>query len=411
MRKYVMVAAVFIFLAFFIHTTTAATCSSYPSESACESSNCFWCERCSGKEANSYIADRCIDSSLNCTYSCSTVCGAQCQTDNNCATNLTDTDCYYAGRCASCNCTYQQTTCPKPGTSLNGVCYYGTRSCTSTGCSVSSCSLRESEVCDPEKGCVSCGRDDCGAQGEFIGDYKCVGDELFAKKIIYFCSATSCNYTKSEIFVERCRNGCNADRCRDELCNIEGRLVDCNEFDGYYGGRYCVGKDVYATYQDYKCGTNECVFTTQSVKQETCGECENGRCVETKEEMIVFIPPAANATTPQGQETETALQRLSTHPGSRLYSGFFFGKNEINIDVQKGRSGYVNFTVARANRLGALVVESGRGGLFNRIAAPNTYTIRFQDIDNVKFSASTSGWIFFMPAVYDVRNIVVFYED
>lgn len=381
-----------------IPSTSTAACQ-YSSESSCESAGCFWCERCSGKEINNYGNDRCIASSLDCFYSCSKICGATCTADVDCTTNLTDTTCFYDGRCGNCSCLYESVSCPKNGTVINGICYYGTRSCTSTGCSISSCALREGEVCHPDDGCIT--------QEE---ERVCIGDDVFVERVISLCTATSCNYTTTNEFVEKCKNGCEDGKCNKELCNINGINTDCDELDGYYGSRYCKGNDIYASYRDYRCGTNECVYTTREVKQESCTECQNGRCFNPG--VVVNITVSSGPVQQEARQEATNLTTvppLIAHSGGRVYNGFFFGSNEINLNVEP-KNGEIKFRVMRSNGPGSLMVEADNQVVFST-KSTGDFSVSIENNKNVKFYAASSGWIFFMPTVYDVSAITVIYEN
>lgn len=415
--KYAAVIAALL-IAFVPHAS-AASCFTHSSEAGCESANCFWCERCSGTQPytynliNSYGTDRCVESSLNCTYGCSTLCGSQCASDANCPSNLTDTDCFYAGSCSSCSCLYKQTDCPKPGTIKPGladgkrVCYYGPRSCGSSGCSVETCTLKAGEICAPD-GCTAAG----GTEGEYLSDYRCSGSDLLAKKVVYSCNATGCLYNKTDALVEKCKNGCAwltdaqgasySFQCRSELCNIEGSAVNCNQLDGYYGPRFCKGKGVYQTYRDYSCGPGKCIFAEKERFQQSCEECYNGRCEEPGQ--IVTVNYSQGETQQQGNDTGMTATPAA-HPGGRLYNGFFFGFNQIAMNARG--TGRLNFTVQKTNQLGALTVLADGRAIFSTKGTGN-YSIPFANTTRIVLRATSSGWIFFTPATYDLRNINLF---
>lgn len=423
MRKYILAA---LFFAFALAVLTVAhamsvQCSSFTFEQGCKNAGCIWCAKCSGATdaqsasssnryylGNNYLADKCVNTNLECTYSCSTACGANCTANSGCPANLTDTGCSYDGYCSACECVYKKAPCPKPGRIVTQaddarICYYGNRVCGFSGCFVNSCSLRENEICEPDKGCIAAE----GSVGEYLTDYRCSGDNLLAKKVIYVCNATECLFNRTDAFVQQCKNGCLYDACKDEICNIEGRQYDCNQLDGYYGGRFCKGKDVYAAYRDYRCVANECVFTAKETKQLACDDCKNGVCVENKTETVVYTNQPDQ---PDSGESSLPPARASSlvHPGGRLYNGFFFGANRIILNV-KG-SGYVNFTVTKTNKLGLLLVQSGRKTLFST-RQTGRYSIPFTNATVITLTATSSGAIFFMPATYDARNIVAVYKS
>ena len=395
----------------------SASCSTYTSESSCKSASCFWCNRCSSNipnvfnQINNYGADRCISSSVDCAYSCSTFCGAECQSNTDCKTNLTDKTCYYSGRCSVCSCSYQSTDCYKNGTviDLNGerVCYYGARYCTSTGCSVNKCALQGDHVCDPDNGCVSA--------TDGIVEQKCEGNDLVTEKVDYFCtgsngafSAVQCNATKSTT-LEKCKNGCNNGKCRDELCNIAGVITDCNVYDGYYGGRYCKGNDTYESHRDYRCESNKCVYTNSEVKQSSCEECFEGRCVDSISSETTSATSGTrgtiNNTQYNTQPTGPPMSTAIVH-GGRLYNGFFFGSNQIDINVPS--TGSIKFKVPRANGIGTLTIEDGGQIIFSTKSA-GSFSVFFAGLGNrqLRMYTTSSGWLFFVPAVYDVGDVTV----
>ena len=368
--KLLMAVALALTLIFSVSYSMTTQCGQFTNEVGCDDSECAWCDRCSGKEINNYGADRCVDSNLQCTYSCSKTCGANCTADIECSANLTDTTCFYAGRCSACNCSYLNASCPKNGTireqygnptDAQGapyrICYYGARYCTSSGCSVNSCSLREGLVCDPADGCVPC--EGCSGD-EFVIDKKCSGDDVTGKKISYFCYGGQCNVTSS-VYLEKCKNGChetddaygvNRPKCNDETCNIDGINTNCNVFDGYYSEAYCKGADVYKGYRDYTCGTNECIYTNSEAMLERCNKtmpsghaisCQNGRCYDSG--VVIDAGTVTDGT----QETKTQKSPLPddapeplTLFGGRLYNGFLFGQNDIRVNA-RGQSGKISF--------------------------------------------------------------------
>lgn len=412
-----MLSAVLII---FVYPVFSAQCSFQTSESACEANNCFWCEGCvNNMLGNGLGGDKCVPSSLDCTYSCSMQCGAQCQTSANCQGNITDNTCYYDGKCSACSCIYKQDLCPKNGTIINDeirTCYYSTRACGTNGCSVQSCVMSEGQICHPDDGCKQ-----GNAQEEYLTDYSCKNNELHADLITYYCNATECSYSKTDTLVERCENGCvpidaggvsQSAKCNEELCDIYGVKRLCSRQDGFYGDRYCAGNDIYQSYRTYGCGTNECVPNDEARKISSCNNettpsasgstCYNGNCVEPKHEQVVYT----DYILPQPEETETPRELTTVmHVGGRLYNGFLFGSNQIIIP--SSGSGQINFTIRQTNRLGALVVEADKRIIFEGNAAPDTYSVPFTASRTITIYTRSSGWFFFTPAAYDVRNIVI----
>lgn len=409
--KYIVAAFILFSLVFLIHPANAASCSSYSSETSCKNADCTWCGRCGSaafNQINNYAADKCVDSNLQCSYSCSTFCGSQCQSNADCQHNLTDSDCFYNGICSGCSCNYKHSDCPKNGTVLqaNGsqTCYFGKRECSSTsGCVISTCQLRSGQVCDPGNGCVSCNQADCGNSGSYFEDYKCSGNTVVAKHIIYYCNGTACSYSKSDAVIEQCQSGCDDGKCREQLCSIQGTYFDCNKYDGYYGGQYCQGNDTYGTYRDYSCVSNECQYNSSAIKQGAC--ITNQNTGATGGLNVVNNGQAATASNPNSSITSVTPP---TSQGGRLYNGLFFGSNDITLDLGAQHSGYVNFTITKTNGLGKLWVQSGKT-IFTASEA-GSYSIPFENAGSISLSATSSGWVFFMPTVYDVRQIVVWYK-
>ncbi len=412
--KWMALGTLLTFLAIFAYSAyslSPSQCAFY-TEGACESNNCFWCDGCVNNElGSSFGADKCVQSSLNCTYSCSLRCGAQCVTNTDCQGNITGDICYFDGICNSCSCIYKQDDCPKPGTisAENRLCYYETRSCGTNGCSVQSCQLQEGDACDPDTGCVyTSGHNN-------IEDYSCKGNELHAKLISYFCNSTECFYSKNDALVERCSNGCNNGKCNEAYCNVYGIKTLCSLRNGFYGDRFCMGSNVYQNYRTYRCGTNECVFDDDARKVANCAECQAGRCVDPGQ--IIYVnysrpnytkiqPDVAHNVsfnlTPSHNIAPSGLQNR----GGRVFNGLLFGSNEISIPITG--NGQINFTVKQTNRLGALVVQADNKIILEGNVAPDTYIVPF-NASRIHIYTRSSGWFFFTPAVYDIRAITIIY--
>jgi len=372
----------------------------YGNKGTCEDNNGFWCYRCQGTGENIFNKDTCVASSLNCTYSCSTVCGAGCSVNSQCASNLTSDSCQYAGACSSCNCVYAESYCPQNGTIANGFCYYGARYCGYTGCSVNKCLLATDQVCDPATGCVQ----GTGQPiGEMYEDYRCSGSDVYAKKTTYMCNATACSYSKYDTLVERCPNGCIDGQCDDGACSLNGLVFDCNRLDGFYTGRYCNGNDVYREYRNYTCGNNECAFVVKEILQESCSKCSNGACT---------VPDSINGNNngnENNQQPETIpLYEKTLNIGKRIYNGWLFGHGDLVVSTQ-GRSGTVSFTVTDTNNFGALSVTADTNTLFYGKPGKGTISVPFTEANTIIFTTTSSGWLFFAPATYDIRYVTVEY--
>ena len=250
-------------------------------------------------------------------------------------------------------------------------------------------------------------QDNCTGN-EFIIDKKCSGSDVTGSIIRYICEGGQCNVTKSD-YVEQCKNGCFNDACRDEICNIDDLQTNCNAYDDFYGSAYCKGNDVFKEHRDYSCGSNECTYTSREVFQQRCSECQNGRCYESGTVVNVANGNAGSASSesqispksPQPSES----QRPSSISGGRIYNGFFFGQNAINAKLQG--SGTAEIKVLRGNGVGMLTIEDRGQTIFTTRNAGN-YSFSFENSD-LRIYTTSSGWLFFMPAVYDLGNIEIRY--
>ncbi len=394
--KYLLVFLLFAAVA-------AASAGVYTTESNCEAGGYFWCEKCSNSMVNTFGQNRCVETSIDCFYQCGTECDSNCSTSADCPINLTDTECQYDAVCSSCQCVYKTEKCLKPGSYEGDTCYYGTRSCNSNGCTISTCIMDQNETCSPD-GCVYCHNDYCGNSGEYYQNYECKNDDVWAEQVKYYCNATACSYEKRDVLYEECDKGCNLGECVEGLCNMDGTEINCNEKDGFYGSNFCIGNDIYQTYRDYSCKSNQCVYTYTNVLKGSCDECRDGKCYEETENITTIIPDNTINKPP------SITGPYSTHSRGTLHNGFLFGEKKLFVNTSIGGSGYFNFTVIRTNHLGNLIVFSE--GKTYELGKPSegTYMIEFDDIGSyIEFSTTTSGWFFFAPAVYDI-SVVVNYE-
>jgi hypothetical protein len=315
----------------------------------------------------------------------------------------------YNGFCSACKCTYSTQECPQNGTISGNICYYGRRTCESSGCIISKCTLGEGQVCDSKDGCVAGN----GMTSERYEDYTCMGDRVFAKKIFYTCNATGCLYSKSDALIEECPAGCEDGACLEPKCNFNGIIRDCNTMDGYNGAPYCIGSDIYRQYRNYSCGTDDCTFTEISIFQQRCGACSDGKCVNNitgPVEITITNNSAGPGTVTQlVNGSNSSVQRIINYSG-RVYNGFLFGSRELKLPVEPGKNGMVRFTNVDSNRLSKLMVKTGGITFFSGSPNRGDYTAYFTNSGNeIVFSAESSGWIFFMPNVYDIRNAAAIY--
>ncbi len=87
-------------------------CSDYANMTSCQAdSNCKWCADC-----NTYFifngASQCVDAEDTCSYNgCDTTCGAQCESDSDCADKCVGDVLYTSGTCGltTCDCSYSST--------------------------------------------------------------------------------------------------------------------------------------------------------------------------------------------------------------------------------------------------------------------------------------------------------------
>lgn len=120
--------------------TLDSTTVSDECENTCNDCLCTDCEvDCSPPPTNSY-----------CVFN---VCGAECDSLHDCEPKLENDICYYNGVCSDdCLCSYESELCPEPGSVIDGICYWGERSCEEEGCIINASSIRDCEVCDPQIG-------------------------------------------------------------------------------------------------------------------------------------------------------------------------------------------------------------------------------------------------------------------
>jgi len=231
----------------------------------------------------------------------------QCCQSGDCQPRQSGDYCYYSKSCSNYQCTtgYQQF-CPAPGTTKNGICYYGSNSCTSSGCMTSKCVLQSNQRCDADQGCVSTPCDDSLCDSK--DGWYCRGGDVTREFRDYYCSQSSgqtCSYTITQSETKRdgwecdgdykqyvhytcangeislsvssrtfCQNGCQNGMCRQETCNS-----DCGSQSGFFGDRFCKYGDVYRQFRNYYCSGSSCQYTTEDRRVETCnGYCSNGQC-------------------------------------------------------------------------------------------------------------------------------------
>lgn len=137
-------------------------CSNHESRNTCENDpKCKWAEPC---QATKFYGDKnmpagkCLRTEASVTYDCAAgYCGAACDGSVGCPAYLSSDTCYYGSSCsAACSCDYASSDyCPASGTINGNTCFYGTRSCTGSGCSLNTCTLGLGQVCRQAAGCVN----------------------------------------------------------------------------------------------------------------------------------------------------------------------------------------------------------------------------------------------------------------
>jgi len=118
-------------------------------------STCEWVMACLERKSSS-LNSYCVPKSTSPNYQCKALaCGAECDYSVGCPENLVGDVCYYSGVCQdSCACSYQQQSCPAPGTVSGKTCYYGSQTCIPGGCTISKCDLQINNRCDAVSGCI-----------------------------------------------------------------------------------------------------------------------------------------------------------------------------------------------------------------------------------------------------------------
>jgi hypothetical protein len=131
-------------------------CSLFSTQPTCTSGGCSWASSsCNGSRYTNISIPGCYASL---TYACRAgMCGASCDSNPQCTPYLTAQTCNYAGSCniGNCSCNYSRAVCNSPGNVTGNTCYYGVLSCLSSGCSINSCTLSGSQICNASIGCVS----------------------------------------------------------------------------------------------------------------------------------------------------------------------------------------------------------------------------------------------------------------
>ncbi|MCD6591217.1 MAG: hypothetical protein J7K72_04575, partial [Candidatus Aenigmarchaeota archaeon] len=131
-------------------------CSHWTTQINCLNANCYWCNKCNDLFRNiNYPNGNCVDSQDKCQWDgCEKDCNAECESNSDCPTHLTNDICYYSGSCdlqTTCTCQYTMEECP-PSKVVDGVCYWE-RECDENGCSYNKqATMGCYDTCDPNAG-------------------------------------------------------------------------------------------------------------------------------------------------------------------------------------------------------------------------------------------------------------------
>jgi len=250
------------------------------------------------------------------------------------------------------------------------------------------------ESCDPDATCSQgkCGLCDpleCNTRDGFYDDNFCVPDgNVYRQYRDYYCTKDKCIFSLQNIKVADCSYA-----CRDGECELP-RCIACDSKDAFFGEPYCKGNSVYRAFRDYFCGGIKCEFNDTERKLEDCSQCDGGKCVITKaknERLLEFDVTFSN---------ESAEHNITFLP-QRIFNGLLFGSNDIEIEANAFVK-FVSFSIVDTNKLGELRVFADNQWVFS------TTNLGFHRLEINKkvrlitVSSSSSGLIFWMPAVYDI---------
>jgi len=131
-------------------------CAAHDQSTCNNDPKCKWTNPCSMAKFYQFTYQPngvCIRSGITITYNCvAGKCSAACDGSVGCPAYLSGNNCYYNGVCdeaTTCSCSYSSAYCPASGTIDGTTCYYGTRTCTSSGYGLSTGTLTNSQVCTP----------------------------------------------------------------------------------------------------------------------------------------------------------------------------------------------------------------------------------------------------------------------
>ncbi|MBI2076365.1 MAG: hypothetical protein HYT72_03910 [Candidatus Aenigmarchaeota archaeon] len=330
---------------------------------------------CSYNECVSRAGEKIIE---QCNFGCSV---GTCITCNQ--TACQEKNGFYGGRFCRDNdvrSIYRDYSC-----SSDKGCDYTETERTVETCKDSTCTEGKCGLCDPS---VCNSRD-----GFYDEDYCNIDNDVYKVYRDYSCDLDRCVFKRAEIKMADCSFNCEAGKCTATLCD-----AGCDSRDGFAGQPYCKGNDVYRKFRDYFCKLNNCDFNETERKVESCASCANGSCVVApaviKERLLEF-----NLTF----SSITEDVKITRQPG-RVYNGFLFGKNDIAINMDAFLQ-TLNFAVTGTNKLGALEV-SVDGAVVLTADGRGSYSVPVNKYaKSVRISATSSGFVFWVPALYDLNNI------
>lgn len=306
------------------------------------------------------------------------------------------------GTCIRCN----QAECEaKSGFHSNSYCsgnnvyrHYRQYSCEpNKGCDYTE-TQRLNQSCDADVTCSQgkCGLCDpveCNAKSAFYDDDFCMADSnVYRHYRAYRCSGDKCTFSQQEIKIADCKYYCDDGKCALPRCE-----PGCDSKDALFGQPYCRGNSVYRTFRDYFCGNIKCEFNDTEKKLEDCSKCSDGKCVVTKsrnERLFDFDVSFSNDT----------IERNITLPPARIFNGFLFGSNDLRIDTNAFVKS-ISFQILNTNKLGELSVLADSEKIFSTSKAGFYNVSVNRNVKMLTFSSSSSGLIFWMPAVYDLGHV------
>lgn len=330
---------------------------------------------CSSNECVSQVGEKLIE---QCVSGCS---GMSCVTCNQTACEAKSG--FYGGRFCRANdirSVYRQYSC-----TFREGCTFQESERTVEACRDSTCTDGKCGLCDPSV---------CNSQDGFYEDEFCSGNNIYRPFRDYSCNLDRCIFARKEIKTADCAYGCDSGKCTVTICD-----AGCETRNGFAGQPYCKGNDAYRKFRTHFCAFNSCEFNETERKLESCsGRCADGFCtglpLVAKEKFIEF----------DLNLSAVAENVRVSRPPERLYNGLIFGRNDIAINVN-GFVELLGFEVIGTNKLGKLQVFLDDANLRN-VTEKGTYIILINSTAKVvRMSTTSSGLVFWTPAIYDLGRI------